>query len=316
MLFRKVPTGGEVEPEEGFAPALPSGLGGGLVVPSSAQMELMLAGANDVESLADLEKAAATLQELARRHEAMKAKLAEISAYHMRVRRKLGVLLSQTVKHGGDRARWHSVTLLDGALPESINRKSSSRLQALAGIPEDVFEDYLRQNIEKGKESSWRSALQLAKQTSSKPKKAASTKKRSRAAKHEPVAVCDAVIECVSRTLGDVDICVGPLRLQCRKHITTAILKDGDLRGNVFVAECHDPERWLPTLTAMRRGGSIEQVAVLVACDPCSAWFRDALRGAWQFGALPGAGCLIAHHGRAEAFRAAMHEMGGVAFCA
>jgi len=65
---------------------------------------------------------------------------------------------------------------------------------------------------------------------------------------------------------------------------------------------------------AMRKSGKLDQVAVLVGSEPCSLWFRDALRGSWQFGTLPNAACLIAHHGRPEAFRAVMHEMGGVAF--
>lgn len=290
-------------------PALPGSTGGGLVVPSSAQMELMLAQCNDAESLTNLEKAAAALQAFARRHDAMKSQLAEISAFHMRARRKLGVLLSQTVKRGGDRSKLHSGTLLDGALLKSITRNTSSRFQRLAGIPEDVFEHFLRENIEKGKETSLRSALQLAQ-----PAKAVSVKTRSPKARTDAGGIPGAVLECVGRALGDIDLCVGPRVVKCSKHITPGILKDGDLRGVVFMAECHEPGHWLPTLLARRKAGKLDQVAVLVGLEPCSVWFRDALRGSWQFGALPDAACLIAHHGRPEAFRAAMHEMGGVAF--
>ena len=282
--------------------------GGGLVVPSSAQMELMLAQCNDSETLADLERAAAALQAFARRHDAMKSQLAEISAFHMRARRKLGVLLAQTVKRGGDRSKLHSGTLLDGALLKSIKRNTSSRFQLLAAIPEGVFEDFLRENIEKGRESSLRSALQLALQT-----KVVSLKKRPRRARFAG-EIPSTILECVGRALGDIDLCVGPRVVKCRRHVMPGILKDGDLRGVVFMAECREPEHWLPTLRAMRESGKLDQVAVVVGLEPCSAWFRDALRGSWQLGILPDAACLIAHHGRPEAFRAVMHEMGGVAF--
>ena len=271
--------------------------------------ELMLAQCSDVESLANLEKAAAALQAFAKRHDAMKSQLAEISAFHMRARRKLGVLLSQTVKRGGDRSKSHSDTLLDGSLLKSITRSTSSRFQLLAGIPEDVFEHFLRANIEKGRESSFRSALQLAH-----PTNAVSVKKRSPRVRADAGGIPAAILECVDRALGDIDICVGPRVVKCRKHLTSGILKEGDLRGVVFMAECHEPGRWLPVLLAMRKSGKLDQIAVLVGLEPCSAWFRDALRGAWQIGTLPDAACLIAHHGRPEAFRAVMHEMGGVAF--
>ena len=292
-------------------PALAGSAGGGLVVPSSAQMELMLAQCNDAESLANLEKAAAALQAFAKHHDAMKSQLAEISAFHMRARRKLGVLLSQTVKLGGDRASSHCANLLEGAAPKFVNKDASSRYQLLAAIPEDVFEHFLRANIEKGRESSFRSALQLAH-----PTNAVSVKKRSPRVRADAGGIPAAILECVDRALGDIDICVGPRVVKCRKHLTSGILKEGDLRGVVFMAECHEPGRWLPVLLAMRKSGKLDQIAVLVGLEPCSAWFRDALRGAWQIGTLPDAACLIAHHGRPEAFRAVMHEMGGVAFWA
>jgi len=272
-------------------------------------MELMLAECNDSESLANLEKAAAALQAFAKHHDAMKSQLAEISAFHMRARRKLGVLLSQTVKHGGDRASSHSANLLEGAESKLVNKDASSRFQLLAAIPEDVFEHFLRENIEKGKESSLRGALHLTLQT-----KTASFKRRSPKACTDAGGIPSQVIECVSRALGDIDICVGPRVVKCRRHLTSGILKDGDLRGVVFMAECHEPEHWLPKLLALRKAGKIDQVAVRVGLEPSSAWFRDALRGSWQFGALPGASFLIAHHGRPEAFRVVMHEMDGVAF--
>ncbi|MFO1077132.1 MAG: hypothetical protein U1E73_05335 [Planctomycetota bacterium] len=283
--------------------------GGGFVVPSTEQMELMLAGANDVESLVGLEQAVAAVKAFAEHHDAMKSQLAEISAFHMRARRKLGAVLSQTVQRGGDRSKYHCGTLHEGALPKSINGNASRRLQMLAGIPESVFEEFLSKNIEQGRESSLRGAIRLAHQT-----KGGEAQKQTPKARIDAAPIPDAVIECVSRTLGDIDLCVGPRVLGCCKHVSPAIIKDADLCGIVFVAECHEPERWLPKLKELRTAGKLAQVAVLVAVEPCSAWFRDALQGSWQFGALPGAACLIAHHGRAEAFRAAMHEMGGVAF--
>jgi hypothetical protein len=257
----------------------------------------------------NLEKAAAALQAFARRHNTMRSQLAEISAFHMRARRKLGVLLSQTVKRGGDRSKLRVGTLLDGALPKSINRNTSRRFQLLAAIPEDVFEEFLRESIEKGRECSFRSALQLSQRT-----KAVSRRKSTPRARTDPIGIPDAVLDCVGRALGDIDLCVGPRVVPCRKHITHGVLKDADLCGVVFMSECHEPERWLPKLLARRTSGKIDQVAVLVGLDPYSAWFRDALRGSWQFGTLPDAASLIAHHGRPEAFRAVMHEMGGVAF--
>ena len=101
------------------------GASGAVLVPTHGQMDVMLAESNDFDSLVDLEKAADALKEVAKRQDSMTAQFVEIAAWHLRVRRKLGLLMLQTVRWGGDRSRSSTATLLDGALPDGVDKHAS-----------------------------------------------------------------------------------------------------------------------------------------------------------------------------------------------
>ena len=73
----------------------------------------------------------------------MKQQLFEIAEWHLRVKRKLGVLLTQTESRGGDRAKCHADTLLNGGRPGSLGPGAAKRCRRLAEIEEAVFSQYL-----------------------------------------------------------------------------------------------------------------------------------------------------------------------------
>jgi hypothetical protein len=62
--------------------------------------------------------------------------------------RKLGAMLAETVKRGGDRkSKSHDATLK--TLPNGITQSDSSRWRKVAGVPEREFREHLRSH-EKG----------------------------------------------------------------------------------------------------------------------------------------------------------------------
>ena len=127
----------------GLLPAPDEEGGRQIAVPTDNQLQLMLASAGDGCSLAELEKAAATLLGYAKRQKHMKEELFKVAEWHLRVKRKLGTILKQTVSWGGDRSRSHDATLLDDGLPCGVDKHAAKRFRRLADIEDSVFQHYL-----------------------------------------------------------------------------------------------------------------------------------------------------------------------------
>lgn len=64
-----------------------------------------------------------------------------IAEHRIRVERKLGKLLAETVKRGGDRkSKSPNGILINGGLPKGVSPNQSSKWQKLSRIPEKIFE--------------------------------------------------------------------------------------------------------------------------------------------------------------------------------
>lgn len=283
---------------------------GGVLVPTSGQMDVMLAESNDFDSLVDLEKAADALKEVAKRQDSMKAQLMEIAAWHLRVRRKLGLLLRQTVRWGGDRSRSSMATLLDGALPDGVDKHASRRCRRLADIPDDLFDGYLAKCLERGRPPSFGGALRVA--PADEPRKAAKPRRHKGGDVSETIP--PVILDIVARVFGEVDVLVGDGDVKCAKKCKADTLRPNDLRGCVIVTDCPDPATWLPKLAALRKSAAIEQVAVVLAPETSAAWFIQAALDEWVFGFVPGDRCMpmIALQGRREGLFAAVGLARGV----
>ena len=123
-----------------------------------------------------------------------------------------------------------------------------------------------------------------------------------------------AILYCVQRVLGDIDVCVGDAKVRCnlRLHQDTVALRQ--LRGRVFFAECVDPGECLSKLAKLRGTGAVDEVVVALPAETAAAWFKDLAGGAWVWcfptGVQPP--LLLAHLGHHHAFCVAFSELGAV----
>jgi len=135
------------------------------LAPSSG-IELALADANDVPSLVALTDRVAVVQEMVRRLDAALEEQQRLAEFRIRIARKLGLLLLQTVRRGGHGSNGHRVTSIrggsDSPLPSGISRKQSSRYQQLARVPDDLVIGYFSAARLEGAEISSRGLLRFA----------------------------------------------------------------------------------------------------------------------------------------------------------
>lgn len=136
------PPASRVDAPDGLLPVSvgPAENGGGyLVVPTRSELELILANAADGDSLAELERAAASLLEVLRRQDHLKSEFLKLGEWSLRVKRKLGAILLQTDSRGGDQSKCHDDSLPHG----SINSSAAKRLRKIGNVDEDDFIRYL-----------------------------------------------------------------------------------------------------------------------------------------------------------------------------
>lgn len=290
-------------------PALPGDTeapGWQLALPASGELERMLSEREDGDSLVDLEKAAASLLDLAKRQNLAKQQLIELAEWHLRVKRKLGGILLQVDGRGGDRAKAQAALLLD--------RSAARRLRQLARIAATDWDDYMVSARSVSRIPSGEGALRFAKSKShsSVPKRAKGAKPK---AGPGDVEVSSQVLDAIERCLGNIDVCVGGAKVSCLKRVAGAKLTVADLQGTVLVAARVDAELWLNKFVELKRSTQCEQVIVLLPVETSASWFRHFSSARWHLCFLSESHepTLAAYIGkRSEAFFAAMHEHGVV----
>src|SRR5262245_39300849 len=120
-----------------------------------------LSAARSVPKVLDLRDKAQLLVDHLKQQKAPPEVLVNASALKVRSERRLGELLPEVVQHGGDRrSSFHDESLK--GLPEGVTMADSSRWQAIARIPADVFEQHLQEFIDKGREATTAHFLRLA----------------------------------------------------------------------------------------------------------------------------------------------------------
>lgn len=276
-----------------------------LTVPPEAVLIAAVAAATTVEELVDLDKMFVVMQAAAKQLDIALSEAIRLAVAHLRARRKLGLVLMQTVWRGGNRSKCHRDTLLEGALPSGIDGNQSRRLRKLATIPEAAFETYLSEASVNGRIPSEAGA---ARSQSSVP--AVKSPNRRRAAKAP--ALSPELVDAVERCLGDIDVVVGEANVRAGRRLEAGGRVPDGLRGTVFVSECRDPGTWLPALAQLRARAAIRDVVVVLPADPTAKWFRQLSAG-WSCCFLHGNPGLLARQGtRERAFALAMLDHGVV----
>lgn len=277
-----------------------------LTVPPAAVLAEAVAAATTVEELIDLDKMFVVMQAAAKQLDLALSEAIRLAVAHLRARRKLGLVLMQTVWRGGNRSKCHRDTLLEGALPAGIDGNQSRRLRKLATIPEAAFETYLSEASANGRIPSEAGA---ARSQSSVP--AVKSPDRRRAAKAP--ALSPELLDAVERCLGNIDVVVGEPDVRALRRVEATTRVPDGLRGAVFVAECRDPEEWLPAVAALRTKAAVDDVVVVLPADPSAKWFRHMADGwccCFVHGEHP---VLLAHRGlHAHSFELVMGEHGVV----
>jgi hypothetical protein len=289
-----------------------AGSAGVLIVPSKMELEAAVSRADTLEAMLGLDKALALLKEAAEQFRATIDEAARIAASALVTKRRIGTVLLQVDRRGGDRAKSHDATLLDKLMQE-LGKDKARRYREIARIQEQHFEAYLAATAEQHVVPTEAGAVKLAKQVAR-----ASRPRRSRRAPQSSASPVPSqeVLDAVVCVLGEIHVCVGTADVVSGLKLQPDVIRTKVMRGNVFVAECPAPEEWLPTLQMLRRNGTLSNVVMALPPQTGAAWFKHLSDGGWHCFFPTGDGALLAYHGpKRRGFEIAL-GMHGVVMCA
>lgn len=290
---------------------------GQLAVPSSVELDVILARAETGDDIAGVERMAAACIDLAKHCDQLKGRLAEFSILRLRSRRRLGLVLLQTDRRGGDRSKWLGATLLDRGLPRGVDPTTAKKCRNLARMRDEVIEAYFTRAAASGKVPSESGALRFA---AGVPWENGNERaKQRRARKSKPAAggaliVPPEILDSLQRLFGDIDVCVGEAKVKCRSKQNASTLREKDLHGSVLILQCHDPASWLPKLAQMRRSSKIDEAVVILPADTAALWFKDLVTDDWVlcFPCSVQPALLLAHLGHHHLFAVKFAEIGSI----
>ncbi len=307
--------GDEADREESAVPELfrPS-TKRSIVIATNDQFLAVLGRTNDAKSLQDMRQAFVALEAVASKCKLAMSELFRLATQRLEVERKLGAILTQTVRIGRPRKVSPEATFsADATLPPDLPRQEAAKYQKLAAIPAEVFDRYLRESESNERLPTSAGARRFAAPPKRRPAKGRST--RSRGAES---SVPPQVLDLVRRIMDPIDMSVGATKVGARRTISASATDLADqLAGDVFVSDCQDPATMLKHLMRQRNKGKVDQAVVVLPAEVWAPWFADLKEG-WTVCLLrdvqvDGVGCVVAHTGaRAGAFRVATSELGAV----
>ena len=294
----------------GMLPELPLRSEFSLVIPTNEQFLQLRAEAKQAGKLPNLRQMVAAWQDVADRCHLAFEELTRIAVFKLEVERELGAHLAQTVHRGGSRSKYSRSTLL----PDDLTRNQSSAYQALAAIPEATFRAYLQGAHRDEEVPSSRGARAFAAATRSRGQQSV---RRTTAAGHSVIS--EAVLDAMTRIMTP-DVVVGCKRLKAKWHFHPDASNVLDmLTGDVFVAQCPQPQLWLPAIERLRKTARVYQAVVVLPAEVWTDWFAAMEVGDWLCCFLKGArgsdgnGVMLAHVGAKQgAFRLAFRHLGVV----
>jgi len=239
-----------------------------------------LEAANDLTSLQDLHAGLAALEKAAKDYDVAFEQLLAIAANRLRVERKIGQFLHQTLHRGRTRKASHDASIAGQTsserLPKWFNWSKSSRYQRVAGVPPELFEEYLTDASANRKLPTRQGLLRAhGDQT---------TAKRSRNVKIQvvPKENLDRVWSVISATM-EVSVAVGveAKLVNATDNLPYADVKLSQLRGNVVVRADDRIEDLLMTLHAAKTRRHVSQVVVVIHATTRESWFRLLDQQGW-----------------------------------
>jgi hypothetical protein len=292
----------------------------GIVVPSEAALMRVLDEAESPEKLARVEKIAATLIDVARRCDHMVGQLSKLLTFRLRSRHRLGLAIIATVRAGGRRTKGQKAESDERSLPKNLDKAEARKCREIARIPMEVLEDYFAAVESKGLHPSEAGAHRFARaaRAAKDGRPPATTQSRRRPTRvSSEIALTPEILDCVQRTLGHIDVCVGHAEIRCSLKVSASTVKVHDIQGTVFVAGCLDPEDWLPKLAKLHRAAKVTEALVVLPGTIWLPWYRAALAngGGWEWCVLTSdqPTLAVAHLGRhPQGFRVAFSSLGAV----
>lgn len=302
---------------------LPALSAAGLNLPTPADLAAALLQITNLDQLHGLREQVALWEEAQKRYRMAIEVVVDVAIVRLRLERKMGQELAQTVHSGGHGSKSHNATSIRGGssagLPEFIDKHRARRYRQVASVPEEEFEAYLAHRKLEGQPPTTNSLLSsLTKKRRRRilgktkaPESAATPEPPAAAGALHPVQASAAILDAIDRVT-DVDLVVGDVTAWPEaQHADPDTLRTNQLKGNVLIAECPDPAEWLPKLAAARSNAVVAQVIVLLPLEPCAAWFKEIERGGWA--CCFAQGVVIAYLGnRTDAFRLAFDALGAV----
>lgn len=285
------------------------------LVPSSEHLLKLRDEARQNGTLTDLRRMVAAWQAVAEQCNVAFEEMTRLATYRLEVERDLGAHLAQQVQHGGDRSRYARRTLL----LDDITRNQCSAYKRLAAIPEDVFRAYLADVLSRSVVPSSQGARKFAGSSGRKAPKAKTKQQKRRRSVAAEGAIPAAVLECIA-TIMTPNMIVGYANLPSKKRVAAdSKAAIGQLRGDVLVAQCPDPARWLSAIEQARRETRVSRAIVVLPAAALPEWIAALEHGDWLLCCLRGVrdnegnGIMLAHIGeRSSVFRLAFRSLGVV----
>lgn len=271
------------------------------VLPSRTELEMMLSSAVDTQSLVQLESASAALVEVAKRQRTAEAKIIEVAEWHLRVKRRLGLMLTHSVARGGARSRSQHATSPVGGLPKGLDKHAARRCRQLSAIPENLFSAYLRNARVDQRVPSTRGAISYANPGAS---GGGSPSRRRPSGFGAPRLTADAMAS-LEAAMGGVDMCIGRAGIEGVPRRTLTTTKIDQVDGTIVFTEFSQSTsaKWLDVVTERYRRGVVLQVAMLLSQKLTSAVESRLAEGEWRIVILrdEGGSGLLAYLGPRKA---------------
>lgn len=309
---------GEVAPRDNGDAQLPAVVKStaAVPIPSAEAMADALTEVKDIGEMHNLHEQAAAWEAVTTRFKLANEEVARIAEFRIRLERKMGAHLAQTVHRGGHGSKFRSGTSNRGGasagLPSCVRKGAAFRYRALAAIPDELVEQYFEaERVGRAVPSSRRLKKFALRTTGAKRSRAAARQRRSaQQVGSIPADVLDAL-----RRFMRVEVLVGFGASSFRD--ATVLQPDAvqikKLRGNVLVTECPDPGAWLPRLAGLRLKGGLEQVVVVVPATTGAEWFKLIEEGKWVCCFPRGSSLVVLYHGaRTHGFWTALHHLGAL----
>jgi hypothetical protein len=310
--------------DEGHGKQLPALAANSLqvLIASPQRLQFALDNLRGFDEMHSLHEQVAAWEGVQKRMAAATEDLIRIASVRLRLERKIGGHLLETVRRGGHGSKSNSRTSNRGGasagLPLGISKQRASWYRSIARIPTNVFEAFLAHRAGSGRPPTARALLNCVPKagvgTIRPPKRTV----RFSAPQAETPPEADAggvstdILDAVARLM-DVDVVVGGARSAWPQavHLEPETLMATQVGGNVVVAACSDPSAWLPSLSRARTAARVCQVVVVLPPVGWADWFKQLENGGWFCCFTSRA--LVAYCGeRTHAFTIVFDEIGTV----